>query len=76
MAPRGWRVRNLALSLSQPGFEPSYGKLLSCHTDEFWLNETDLSVVDYRDIYVYMYVCVYVCVCVTHKDLHALFKVI
>ena len=30
---------------------PSYGKLLSSHTDEFWLNETDLSVDDYRDIY-------------------------
>ena len=37
--------------LSQLGFDSSYGKILSSHTDEFWLNETDLSVDDYRDIY-------------------------
>ena len=24
---------------------------MSSHTDEFWLNETDLPVDDYRDIY-------------------------
>ena len=35
MAPRGWRVRGLAWRLSQPGFDPSYGKLMSSHTDEF-----------------------------------------
>ena len=43
----------LAWRLSQPDFDPSYGKLLSSHTDEFWYNETDLSVDD--DIYVYIY---------------------
>ena len=32
-------------------FTIQYGKLMSSHTDEFWLNETDLSVDDYRDIY-------------------------
>ena len=42
--------------LSEPGFDPSYGKILSSHTDEFWLNETDLSVDDY--IYIYIYGCV------------------
>ena len=42
---------DLVWRLSQPGFDPSYGKILSSHTDEFWLNETDLSVDDYRDIY-------------------------
>ena len=26
----------LAWSLSQPGFDPTYGKLLSSYTDEFW----------------------------------------
>ena len=26
----------LAWRLSQPGFDPSYGKILSSHTDEFW----------------------------------------
>ncbi len=37
----------LAWRLSQPGFDPSYGKILFSHTDEFWLNETDLSADDY-----------------------------
>ena len=46
-------VRILGWRLSQPGFDPSYGKILSSHTDEFWLNETDLSVDDY----IYMCVC-------------------
>ena len=26
----------LAWRLSQPGFDPSYGEILSSHTDEFW----------------------------------------
>ena len=26
----------LALRLSQTGFDPSYGEILSSHTDEFW----------------------------------------
>ena len=54
MAPRGWGVRDLAWRLSQPSFDPSYGKLMSSHTDEFWENETDLSVNDY--IYIYIYI--------------------
>ena len=37
----------LAWRLSQPGFDPSYGEILSRHTDAFWLNETYLSVDDY-----------------------------
>ena len=41
----------LVWRLSQPGFDPNYGKKLSSHTDEFWWNETDLSVDDYGDIY-------------------------
>ena len=28
LAPRGWRVRNLDWHLSQPGFDPGYGKLI------------------------------------------------
>ena len=44
----------LAWCLSQPGFDPSYGEILSSNTDEFWQNETDLSVDDY----IYMCVCV------------------
>ena len=39
--------RGLGWRLSQPGFDPSYGKLICLVT----LNETDLSVDDYRDIY-------------------------
>ena len=45
----------LAWHLNQPGFDPSYGKILSSHTDEFRKNETDLSV----DNYIYVCVCVY-----------------
>ncbi len=37
----------LAWRLSQPGFDPSYGEILSSHPVEFWNNETDLSVDDY-----------------------------
>ena len=44
-------VRSLDWRLSQPGFDLSYGKILSSHTDEFWENETDLSVDDY--IYIF-----------------------
>ena len=40
-------VRSLGWRLSQPGFDPTYGKILSSHTDESWENETDLSVDDY-----------------------------
>ena len=58
MAPRGWMVRSLAWRLSQPGFDPSNGKLMSSHTDEFWWNETDLSVDDY----------IYICVWLNDKD--------
>ena len=47
MASRGWMVRSLAWRLSHLGFDPSYGKLMSGYTDEFWSNETDLSVDDY-----------------------------
>ena len=36
----------LAWRLSQLGFDPSYGKLLSGHIDEFWYNETDMFVDD------------------------------
>ena len=63
MAPRGWMVRGLAWRLSQPGFDPSYGKLMSSHTDELWLNETDLSEGDY--IYIYIYIYIY-----THTHTH------
>ena len=39
---------------------------MSSHTDEFWLNETDLSVDDYIYIYIYIYIyaSVYTYVCV------------
>ena len=36
MASHGWMVRSLTWRLSQPGFDPNYGKLMSSHTDEFW----------------------------------------
>ena len=45
----------LAWRLSQLGVDPSYGKILSNYTDEFWKNETDLSVDDYIYIYIYIY---------------------
>ena len=47
--------------MSQPGFNPSYRKLMSSHTDEFWLNETDLSVDDYKYIYYEMSTGSYFC---------------
>ena len=59
MAPRGWMVRGLAWRLSQSGFDPSYGKLMSSHTDKFWLNETDLSVDEY----------IYICIWLSKTDL-------
>ena len=74
MASRGWMVRSLAWRLSQPGFDPSYGKLMTSHTDEFWSNETDLSVDDYIYIYIYIYshiyiyIYIYIYIIVYHKS--------
>ena len=36
ISPCDWMVRSLGWRLSQPGFDPRYGKILSSHTDEFW----------------------------------------
>ena len=36
---------------------------MSCHTDEFWWNETDLSVDDYIYIYIYIYIYVVPSIC-------------
>ena len=41
--------------LSQPGFDPSYGKILSSHTDEF-LIERNRSVCGWLYIYIYIYI--------------------
>ena len=45
----------LVWRLSQLGFDPSHENILFSHTDEFWWNETDLSV----DNYIYMCFCFY-----------------
>ena len=63
MAPRGWRVRGLAWRLSQPGFDPSYGKLICLAT--LMITDRTKQICLWMTIYIYrereresMYVCV------------------
>ena len=57
MAPRGWRVRGLAWRLSQPAFDPVYGKLICLATGE---NKTERTKQICLWMTIEIYVCMYV----------------
>ena len=62
LAPRGWRVRGLDWRLSQPGFDPSYGKLICLAT--LMSSDRTKQICLWMNIYIYIYIRIYVCVCV------------
>ena len=62
---RGWMVRSLCWRLSQPGFDPSYGKILSSYTD--------VSVDDYGDIHMYIYIVYISYICIVHTWIYIIY---
>ena len=56
MAPRGLIVRSLAWRLSQPGFDPSYGKLICLAT----LMSSDRTKQICLRMYIYIYIFIYI----------------
>ena len=57
LAPSGWRVRGLDWRLSQPGFDPSYGKLICLAT--LMSSEKTKQICLWMTIYIYIYICVF-----------------
>ena len=54
LAPRGWRVRSLDWRLSQPGFDPSYGKLIRLAT--LMSSDRTKQICLWMTIYIYIYI--------------------
>ena len=57
MAPRGWRFRGLAWRLSQPGFDPGYGKLICLATLMSSVGTKQICL--WMTIYIYIYIYIY-----------------
>ena len=58
LAPRGWRLRGLGWHLSQPGFDPSYEKLI-CLATLMSSNRTK-QICLWMTIYIYIYIYIYI----------------